>query len=153
MGNHHDYSYRRHTPTARSRAALDIAIRAQPTRGAPRVTPLALATTQRYIEGWSEAKRGPACISRFNGGDRSFDLLLTLRKPGFRGRAFSNWSLAVTTSASSSRSSPQKISLPITNVGEPNIPSERAVSVSAWAMLTSSLISIGQIVELHILKY
>jgi len=36
---------------------LDIAIRAQPTRGAPRVTPLALATTQRYIEGWSEAKR------------------------------------------------------------------------------------------------
>ena len=34
-------------------------------------------------------------------------------------------------SASSSRSSPQKISLPITNVGEPNIPSERAVSVSA----------------------
>src|SRR5215475_2099228 len=33
-------------------------------------------------------------------------------------------------SASSSRSSPQ-ISLPITNVGEPNIPSERAVSVSA----------------------
>jgi len=34
-------------------------------------------------------------------------------------------------SASSNRSSPQKISLPITNVGEPNIPSERAVSVSA----------------------